>query len=110
VNGTAVDRLLEMLRSADLPYRWHPTQLSRWDSTCPACVTGEWNLTVIDHGPTVTLRCRNGCREREIVKALRERPALLVAQEREQVALELAEAVSSLAHRALDLAREGTAV
>jgi hypothetical protein len=94
----AIDRLLELLRAARLPYRWHDTQLARWDSTCPACLTGEWNLTIIDRGASVRLHCRDGCGELEIVKALKERPAVLVAREREEAAFELAEAVSSLAH------------
>ena len=102
----ALDRTLELLRAAGLPYKWHPTQLNRWDSCCPRCLSGEWDLTIIDRGQTVALRCRGGCTEEQIVEALQERPALLVAQDGENKALELAEAASALAHRALKLAEE----
>jgi len=104
-----LDRVLELLRDAALPYRWHESQLSRWDSTCPSCVAGEWNLTIIDHGSSVTVRCRSGCSEKQVVQSLKKRPALRVAQEREEVALELAEAGSAIAHRALKLAVKGVA-
>jgi hypothetical protein len=95
----ALDRTLELLRAAGLPYRWHETQLSRWDSCCPRCLSGTWDLTIVDRGQTVALRCQGGCTEQQIVEALQERPALLEA-------LELAEAASELAHRALKLAEE----
>ena len=101
-----VDRVLELLRAAGLPYKWHDTQLSRWDSTCPACLTGTWNLTIIDRGSAVDLRCRDRCSEEQILSALKERPRLLTTQERERAALELAEAASAIAHRALELVRE----
>jgi hypothetical protein len=98
-----VDRVLELLRGANLPYRWHETQLSRWDSCWPRCLSGTRDLTIIDHGQSVALRCRGRCTEEQILAALKERPALLVAQAAEQEALQLAEAASAIAHRALEL-------
>jgi hypothetical protein len=99
-----VDRVLELLRAAGLPYKWHDTQLSRWDSTCPACLTGTWNLTIIDRGSAVDLRCRDRCSEEQILSALRERPAVVLAQARQEAALELAAELSRIAREALALA------
>jgi hypothetical protein len=104
--NTAIDRLLEMLRAAQLPYVWHERHLNRWNSCCPRCLSGTWDLTIIDHGLSVALRCRGGCTEPQIVEALKRRPALLATQAREKAALGLAEAASEIAHRALDELRQ----
>src|SRR5262249_20594731 len=87
---TALDRTLELLREAQLPYVWHEGNLNRWTSCCPRCTSGTWDLVILDRGSAVSLRCRGGCTEWQIVEALRERPALLVGQEREAQSLELA--------------------
>jgi hypothetical protein len=103
----AADRVLELLRGAALPYRWHETNLSRWDSCCPRCLSGTWDLVIIDRGSSVKLCCRSaGCSEREIIAALKERPALREAQLGREEALQFAEAASAIAHRALELAAE----
>jgi hypothetical protein len=104
---TALDATLALLCAAQLPHRWNDRQLNRWDSCCPRCLSGTWDLVILDHGASVSLRCRGGCTEPQIIAALKDRPPLLVAQAREQAALELAVGASEIAHRALDLAREG---
>ena len=76
---TVLDRTLELCRAAWIPYIWDERYLNRWISCCPRCRSGTWDLTIVDHGRSVTVRCRGGCTESQIVQTLTECPELLAA-------------------------------
>lgn len=106
-----LDRALERLRAHRLPYKWHPTELSRWDGVCPSCrVEGStWTLILRERGRggAVDLRCVAGCDAAEIAATLARDPAearIEAAELRVAEALEIAEQARDVASRALGLA------
>jgi hypothetical protein len=91
-----LDCLLERLRFHELAYRPKHDDIERWITSCPIC--GEELLLHEPFvGSAVTVRCAGSCHETRIVGRL--------AAEfcRPDLALELAEQVSRVAHRALEL-------
>jgi hypothetical protein len=105
-----LDRFLALLITGGLRPRADERDHRVWWSLCPRCLSGERDLRIVEpcRGGAISLWCksRSRCSEEEILAAAKERGPLLVAQEREQAALELAEALSALTHRALELAGE----
>jgi hypothetical protein len=91
-----LDAMLERLRVHDIRYEWHTDQLDRWDLSCPICAAST-TLREPYKGAAVTVRCDGGCHESRILAALAAEPHGYDA------GLELAEAVSALAWRALEL-------
>lgn len=91
-----LDTLLERLRAHGIGYMWHADQLDRWDTSCPIC--GEpMTLREPYKGAAVAIRCDNGCHESRMVAALATEP------NRRDEGLDLAEAASEIAQRALKL-------
>jgi hypothetical protein len=87
-----LDCFLALLDAGELPWRGDDKDHRIWWSMCPHCLGGEWDLRIAEpcRGGPISLWCksRSRCTEQEILAAVKERPALVVAQEREQVALE----------------------
>jgi hypothetical protein len=100
-----LDRILELCRAADVPYKADEQNLNRWISCCPLCLSQEWDMTITDYGRSVSLRCRGRCDEQQILAALKNHAPLRRIQAREHEAPLLAEATSRLAHEALDRLR-----
>jgi hypothetical protein len=101
-----LERALECLRGHGLPYQWH-SDLRRWDAVCPACRTPAWTLVLFERyrGASIDARCTAGCTEEAILTALLAKPIPVQVAE----SLALAEALSAVAHEALDLVRREVA-
>jgi hypothetical protein len=91
-----LDALLERLRIHGLDYRPHRTDVECWLADCPVCGS-QMLLRERYIGAPAEARCTfGGCHESRIVAALAEPPGISA-----EVALELAEQASAIAHRAL---------
>jgi len=92
-----LDATLERLRVHSLAYRPHFDLVDAWLATCP--IDGEELLLHEPYvGAAVTILCAGGCHESRIVHGLAAEPSYSSIQ-----GLDLAEDVSSIAHRALEL-------
>jgi hypothetical protein len=92
-----LDVLIERLRWHELGYRWSEDDLRLWRAICPCC-RDEMTLRESYVGGPVSIRCAGlGCDETRVVAALAAEPY------RPEEGLDLAEGMSALAHRALEL-------
>jgi hypothetical protein len=94
-----LDATLERLRVHGIPYRGDYSDIDRWLTSCPVCAE-ELLLHEPYLGAPVTVRCASQCHESRIVAALAAEP------HSQDAGLDLAEGVSEIAHRALDLLEE----
>jgi len=102
-----LDEALEDCRRHRLPYRWHATDLNVFESTCPLCRSGGWDLRIREagRGGPVAFFCSNGCADSDVRTALAAEavhPQIEAAEVKAAEYLELAEQARGIASRALE--------
>jgi hypothetical protein len=105
-----LDLLLQRLRVHHLAYRWDERDLKIWQSCCPICRSGGWDLRIREsrRGGPITLICGNGHTDAEIRVHLERDPPEPVIHRLEvdlAYALDVAEESRKIAEAALTHAK-----
>ena len=71
-----LDLALAALNGHGLVYRWGAHDLKVWEASCPACLSGGWDLRIREskRGGPISLFCASGCSDAEIRAALDREP------------------------------------